>query len=158
MKLRLPFALGLAMASVTLAVKNWFVFGEATFKERVGVFSLARHDPAFFYGGSSLEALPAVKALMLRRACVTLSHESGHMFGWAHCRYYRCLMGGSGSLEESDCAPAALCPVCLRKLYSAKAFDPAQRQEQLWSFFQRHGMMEDAAEAEGILHRKPWKK
>ena len=99
-----------------------------------------------------------VKALMLRRACLTLSHVTGHMFGWDHCRYYRCLMGGSGSLEESDRTPAALCPVCLRKLYFAKAFDPAQRQGQLWSLFQRHGLAGDGAEAEGILHRKPWRK
>lgn len=145
-----------AMLAVTLTdlypKESWnFVFGEATFKARVGVFSLARNDPAFFIGGAGLESPPSVKALILRRACVTLSHESGHMFGWAHCRYYKCLMGGSGSLDESDRTATALCPVCLHKLHFAKAFDPVQRQQNLLAFFEHHGLSEDARACRAVL-------
>lgn len=145
-----------AMLAVTLTdlypKESWnFVFGEATLKARVGVFSLARNDPAFFIGGQTLDAPPSVRALILRRACVTLSHESGHMFGWSHCRYYKCLMGGSGSLDESDRTPTALCPVCLHKLHFAKAFDPTQRQQNLLNFFERHGLDEDAKTCRVVL-------
>ena len=137
--------------------ESWnFVFGEATLKQRVGVFSLARHDPAFFFGGGSparerRTTHPTVHAIILRRACITLSHESGHMFGWSHCRYYQCLMGGSGGVEESDRFPTGLCPVCLHKLYVAKPFDPPGRQRRLLAFYQQHGMKEDARQAQVLL-------
>lgn len=94
---------------------------------------------------------PTVKAMILRRACITLSHESGHMFGWSHCRYYQCLMGGSGGVEESDRFPTGLCPVCLHKLYVAKPFDPSGRQRHLLAFYQQHGMKEDARQAQLVL-------
>jgi len=131
---------------------SWnFVFGEATLTARVGVFSLARNDPAFF--GKSRVALPEpqLRSLLLRRACLILSHETGHMFGWEHCRYYQCLMGGSNSLEESDRSPAGLCPVCLHKLYLGKSFDPVKRQKGLVDFYQTHGLTLDGDQAGRVL-------
>ncbi len=147
-----------AMLAVTLTdlypKASWnFVFGEATYKKRVGVFSLARNDPAFFIGGDALLAPPVVRALILRRACLILSHETGHMFGWAHCRYYQCVMGGTGSQEESDRFPLGLCPVCLHKRYLAGPFDPARRQQDLVDFYQRNGLTEDADHARELLGR-----
>lgn len=144
-----------AMLAVTMTdlypKESWnFVFGEATFKERVGVFSLARNSPGFLAGetGGQLEPHPTVRALILRRACTTLSHETGHMFGMTHCRYYQCLMGGSGSVEEADRSPVSVCPVCLHKLFLAKAFDPAARQRGLLDFYLKHDMKEEAKQAQ----------
>jgi archaemetzincin len=63
--------------------------------------------------------------------------ETGHMFGLYHCIHYECLMNGSNSLAGSNAAPLFLCPVCLRKLHAANAFDPVARYEKLDAFFQR---------------------
>ena len=132
--------------------ESWnFVFGQATLKERVGVFSLARNDPAFFGADDAGLEPEVIAALILRRACTTLSHETGHMFGWRHCRYYRCLMGGSNGQDESDRSPAALCPVCLHKLHIADTFDPAERQQGLAGFYRARGMAADLRHAERIL-------
>lgn len=149
---RLP-ADAYALLAVTLTdlypQNSWnFVFGEATLRNRVGVFSLARNDPEFGSGSTgTLKPHRSIQSLMLRRACVILSHEMGHMFGWTHCRYYRCLMGGSGSLEESDRSPMGLCPVCLHKLHIAVPFAPERRHAELQQFLERHGMEADAHEA-----------
>jgi archaemetzincin len=103
---------------------SWnFVFGQASPRERVGVFSFARYDSAFYgepwtrdYG-----------ALVLRRSCKVLAHETAHVFGLAHCIYFNCLMKGSNRLAESDRRPLHLCPVCLRKLDWSIGFDVVER-------------------------------
>jgi len=87
---------------------SWnFVFGQASLKERVGVYSFARYDPAF-YGEPRGKNYPA---LLLRRSMKVLTHETGHMFGLTHCLYYNCVMNGSNHLPESDRRPLHLCPV-----------------------------------------------
>src|SRR5438105_9079593 len=92
---------------------SWnFVFGEASLRARVGVYSFARYDPAF-YGEPRTSGY---EALLLRRSCKVLAHETSHMFGLAHCTYFNCLMNGSNHLVEADRRPLHLCPVCLRKL------------------------------------------
>src|SRR5437588_7335483 len=92
---------------------SWnFVFGQASLRERVGVYSFARFDPAF-YGASRSSGH---ETLLLRRSCKVLAHETGHMFGLSHCTFFNCLMNGSNHLAESDRRPLHLCPVCLRKL------------------------------------------
>src|SRR5437016_14138735 len=94
---------------------SWnFVFGQASLRERVGVYSFARYHPAF-YGEPSPQARDA-ETLILRRSCKVLAHETGHMFGLAHCTFFNCLMNGSNHLAESDRRPLHLCTVCLRKL------------------------------------------
>ena len=121
---------------------SWnFVFGMASLKERVGVQSLARHDPAFFG-----EPRPAGwHTLARRRATWTLVHEISHMFGLTHCTYWRCVVAGSNSQDEADRSPLHACPVCLRKLYSAIEFDPAAREDALAAVFGRLGIDDEAA-------------
>lgn len=60
-----------------------FVFGQASLRQRVGVYSFARYNPRFFDetpAGSPEE----LSRLMLRRSCKVLAHETSHMFGIAH--------------------------------------------------------------------------
>jgi archaemetzincin len=121
---------------------SWnFVFGMASLEARVGVQSLARHDPAFFG-----EARPTDWQTRARRRTVwTLVHEISHMFGLTHCTYWRCVVAGSNHQEETDRSPLHACPVCLRKLYSANRFDPAAREEALADVFGRLGLTDEAA-------------
>jgi len=107
---------------------SWnFVFGQASLRERVGVYSFARYDPAF-YGESRG---PGYETLLFRRSCKVLAHETGHMFGLAHCTFFNCLMNGSNHLAESDRRPLHLCPVCLRKLQWNIGFDLLERYTAL---------------------------
>jgi archaemetzincin len=121
--------------------ESWnFVFGMASLKERVGVQSFARHDPAFFGEPRTLMS----RRLQLRRAAWTLVHEISHMFGLSHCVYWRCVVAGSNNQAEADRAPLHACPVCLRKLWSAIRFDPAAREEALAATLRRLGIDDEA--------------
>lgn len=53
-------------------------------------------------------------------------------------------MNGSNHLAESDATPLQLCPVCLRKLHAANAFDIQDRYRELRSFFEREKLEDDA--------------
>jgi archaemetzincin len=109
---------------------SWnFVFGEASLRDRVGVYSFARYHPQF-YGISGDRHY-----VVLRRSCKVLAHETSHMFGIHHCIYFSCLMNGSNHLEESDRRPLHLCPVDLRKLHYSVGFDIIQRDCNLLEFF-----------------------
>lgn len=113
--------------------EQWnFVFGQASLSERVGVYSMIRY-------------FPASRTLALRRSCKVLAHEVGHIFGLAHCIYYRCAMNGSNSLEESDRRPLRLCPICLKKLQWNRGLDTIRRYEELKTFYQKHHLKEEAA-------------
>jgi archaemetzincin len=100
-----------------------FVFGQASPRERAGVYSFARYLP----GGTG----PATASLLLRRCCKVLAHETAHLLGIAHCIFYSCLMNGSNNLPESDARPLHLCPVDLRKLQHSTGFDVAGRYRDL---------------------------
>src|SRR5262249_6165386 len=79
-----------------------FVFGQASLRERTGVWSLHRHgDPA---GG------PEAFRLCLRRTLATASHETGHILTMQHCTAFACNMNGSNSLEEAGRPAAAPLP------------------------------------------------
>ena len=106
---------------------SWnFVFGQASPRDRVGVYSFARYDPTF-NGERGAER----QALLLRRSCKVLAHEMCHLFGMSHCIYFHCLMNGSNHLKESDARPLHLCPVCLRKLHLSNQFDVIERLRRL---------------------------
>src|SRR6266567_7126824 len=50
---------------------SWnFVFGQASLRERVGVYSFARYDPRFYNRGAKDS-----EHLLLRRSCKVLAHE-----------------------------------------------------------------------------------
>lgn len=124
-----------------------FVFGEATLSERVGVYSFARYDPAFY--GTTRG--PDVRTLILRRGLKVLAHEVGHMFGIRHCTHFHCVMNGSNHLDESDASPLFPCPICLRKLHYAVDFDPAARERSLARFFRARGLVPEAQRCERRL-------
>jgi archaemetzincin len=114
-----------------------FVFGQASMRDRVGVFSFARYDPVF-YGESRGSRY---QKLLLRRSAKVLVHETAHMFSLAHCIYFKCVMNGSNHLQESDSRPLSLCPVCLCKLQSSIGFDVATRYHRLQQFYSNVGFI-----------------
>jgi archaemetzincin len=107
-----------------------FVFGQASPSERVGVYSFARYGE------------PGDKQF-LHRCLHVFAHETGHMFAIMHCIHFECVMNGSNHLAESDATPLQLCPVCLRKLHAANAFDIRKRYEGLRTFFKKRGFEDE---------------
>lgn len=116
-----------------------FVFGQASLRDRVGVYSFARYEPSFYGAFARRDS----ESLILQRSCKVLAHETGHMFGIKHCIHFHCLMNGSNHLNESDAQPIHLCPVCLRKLHAACNFDVSNRYEQLKEFSDRVGWSDE---------------
>jgi archaemetzincin len=117
-----------------------FVFGQASLRDRVGVFSFARYDPAF-YGERRGRG---DREILLKKSCKVLVHETAHMFSVAHCIYFRCVMNGSNHLQESDSRPQFLCPVCLHKLHYSIGFDVVLRYERMLKFYDRAGFNPEA--------------
>jgi archaemetzincin len=116
--------------------RGWnFVFGEASIRDRVGVWSLSRH-------GDPSESDEAFRR-SLRRTIGTATHEIGHMFSLPHCIAYECLMNGSNSQEESDAQPLEPCPVCLNKLCWNLGCNPKERYQRLIEFVTREHLTED---------------
>jgi len=113
---------------------DWnFVFGQATYRDRVGVWSMYRNgDP-----DSEFE-------LCLKRTLRIATHETGHMFSMPHCIAYRCNMCGSNSLNESDRLPLYSCPQCVAKVVWATRCDPIARFAALRDFCRRHSLLEEA--------------
>ena len=120
---------------------SWnFVFGQASLRRRVGVYSFARYDPAFYghpRGGD-------YEKILLRRSCKVLVHETAHMFGLTHCVFFNCVVNGSNHLAESDRRPLHVCPVCLRKLHHSTGFDVTTRYRGLYDFYRKVGFDDDA--------------
>lgn len=122
--------------------RRWnFVFGQASTRDRIGVFSFARNHPDFFTVDKpvSLDKLSEVsilaKQMMVWRSVNILTHEITHMFGLEHCVYFSCLMNGRNHQEESDKAGSFLCPICLHKLQHAIGFDYIARYEAMLGFY-----------------------
>ena len=121
--------------------ESWnFVFGQASLRNRVGVYSFARYDPGF-YGEKRKDS---DETLILKRSSGVLVHETGHMFGIHHCIYFQCVMNGSNHLEESDSRDLHLCPVCLRKLGWSTQFDVLKRYRDLQNVYEKLGLTKDA--------------
>ena len=113
--------------------RGWnFVFGQASLRDRVGVWSINRN------GDPSKDN--AAFLLCLRRTLKTATHETGHMFSLPHCTAYECNMCGSNHRKESDRHPLYLCPECHAKASWATAADPVARYRRLAEFCQKHGL------------------
>ncbi len=108
-----------------------FVFGQATFAERVGVWSLHR------LGDIAIESDNQKDRLLFRTLKIAM-HETGHMFSMRHCTKYECLMSGTNHLAETDRRPVDNCPECMAKLAWAMDYDPAERYERLAKFWEKH--------------------
>jgi archaemetzincin len=114
-----------------------FLFGQASFRHRVGVWSIYRK-------GDPHESDDAFR-LCLRRTIKTATHETGHMFSMMHCTAFECNMCGSNHLAESDRHPLWLCPHCLAKLCWATGADEEDRFERLAEFCEEVGLDEERA-------------
>jgi archaemetzincin len=116
--------------------ETWhFVFGQATFSERVGVYSLYRFaDPRT--GKIDPESL-------LSRTLKIAMHETGHMFSMKHCTKYECLMSGTNHLDETDRRPLDNCPECMAKLAWAMNYDPVERYNNLAAFWKKNGRSDE---------------
>jgi len=117
-----------------------FVFGQASLRDRVGVFSFARYDPVFY--GEPYDH--RYQEVLLRRSMKVLAHETAHMFSLAHCIYFKCVMNGSNHLQESDARPLSLCPVCLHKLQHSVNFDVIDRYRRLFHVYREIGFLREA--------------
>lgn len=113
-----------------------FVFGEASLRDRTGVWSLYRN------GNPSLSK--ATFQQCLRRALSTATHETGHILTMEHCIVYECSLNGSNSLPESDSKPLHLCSDCLQKHCWNLRLPPIPHLQKLLQFYQKQGFEEDA--------------
>jgi archaemetzincin len=113
-----------------------FVFGEADFRRRVGVWSVYRNG----YPGGSERAY----RLCLRRTLQIATHETGHILTMRHCTAYQCLMNGCNNQQERDGQPLHLCPVCLRKVVWNLQVEPVPYLKRLGAFCGQNGLEEAA--------------
>jgi archaemetzincin len=114
--------------------RGWnFVFGQATLRERVGVWSLYRQgDPHDDF------------VTCLRRTLKTAVHEAGHMLGILHCTFFECGMNGSNHRTEADARPLWFCPEDEMKVWWACRLDPKARYESLAAFARARGLEPEA--------------
>jgi archaemetzincin len=116
--------------------QGWnFVFGQASIRHRVGVWSIYRNGNA--------DGTPKDFAQCLRRTIQTAVHETGHMFSMLHCTAYECGMCGSNSREESDGKPLGYCPECMAKVCWLTGVNPTKRFEALDAFCKKHQLVDD---------------
>jgi archaemetzincin len=133
--------LGITMEDIYPGPDWNFVFGQATLRDRAGIYSFARYDPAFY----DKPRPEGWRQLVLLRSCKVLAHETGHMFGIRHCTAWHCVMNGTNHLQETDAHPLRLCPVDLRKLQWSIGFDPLEHYRRLLAFTEEAGFTEEAA-------------
>ena len=126
--------------------RNWnYVFGQASLRQRVGVWSFYRHG--------RLDGSDEEFRTCLKRTLKVATHETGHMFSINHCIHYRCNMQGSNSLPESDRQPIYLCPECHAKVMLATGFAPPERYRKLVKFCRQYRMNEAAVFYEQSLEK-----
>lgn len=122
-----------------------FVFGQASIRERVGVWSIYRNgDPDMDRENFKL---------CLMRTIKTAVHETGHMFSMLHCTAYECGMCGSNNREESDRRPVYLCPECVAKVSWATQADPVARYKRLMEYCEKNGFDEERIFFEKSIRR-----
>ena len=117
--------------------EGWnFVFGQASLRKRVGVWSIYRN-------GDPSRGKDAFRRCLLR-TLKTATHETGHMFSMEHCTAYPCNMCGSNNREESDRRPLVCCPECVAKVCWATRTDLLARYRKLLAFARKHGFQTEA--------------
>jgi len=130
--------------------ESWnFVFGQASLRNRIGIYSLARYFPSFYGEKTQDRSSP----IILRRVLKVFVHESCHMFGMQHCQDHACLLNGSNSLGEADRRPIHLCGPCLRKLAWNRGFDPVDRYRKIETFFRAQKISDEADWIAGRLKK-----
>ena len=118
---------------------DWnYVFGQASLRDRVAVYSFVRYFPAF-WGEEASDS-----TLVLRRSFKVLAHETAHAFGIRHCTAHLCVMNGSNHLVESDSRPLHLCPQDLRKLQWSVGFDVHDRYRRLAKLYRELDLDDEA--------------
>ena len=117
--------------------EGWnFVFGQASLRDRVGVWSIYR------FGDPDKDKEEFRQCL--RRTIATGAHELGHMFSIEHCIYYSCVMCGSNNLPEADSRPLTFCSVCMGKVLWATGMTAEDHYSKLAEFCRKQGMDDDA--------------
>ncbi len=118
--------------------EGWnFVYGQASLRQRIGVWSIARN-------GNPAESKEAFK-LCLKRTIHTGTHETGHILTMEHCIAYLCNMNGANHRKEADRSPLALCPLCQLKLCWNTGAKPIPRMKGLQKFCDDNGLKDEAA-------------
>jgi len=112
----------------------FFVFGQASFEKRVGVWSLNRLEKN------------TDRDTFLRRTLKIASHETGHMFSMHHCTKYVCVMSGSNHMGEVDSLPIDACPECMAKVAWLSGVSPKDRCDHLAAFCKKNGLTDEADE------------
>lgn len=112
-----------------------YVFGLASYRDKVGVSSIYR----FQDGKLTSENFN----LCLSRLLKISSHEIGHMFGLHHCINANCVMNGTNSMSETDRHSIRLCSVCQQKLNSCIKYDNEKRLAELERYFERNNLTEE---------------
>jgi archaemetzincin len=111
-----------------------FVFGQASFDKRVGVWSLRRLGERASY------------ELFLHRTLKVAIHETGHMFSIRHCTKYECVMSGTNHLAETDSRPIDACPEEMAKIAWLSHVEPKTRYQRLEIVCRKNGMPKEADE------------
>ena len=111
-----------------------YVFGQASFENRVGVWSLSRLDDNTDERGFLLRTLKIA------------AHETGHIFSMRHCTKYECLMSGTNHLGETDRRPIDACPECTAKICWLSGADQSKRYDRLAAFCRKNGFNNEADE------------
>ncbi|MGO4773276.1 archaemetzincin [Flavobacterium sp. W22_SRS_FK3] len=110
-----------------------FVFGLASYRDKVGVSSIYRLQDGKLTSDNF--------NLCLSRILKISSHEIGHMFGLHHCITADCVMNGTNSMSETDKSSIRLCSVCQRKLNSGIKYDNKKRLTDLEQYFERNNLI-----------------
>jgi len=125
--------------------EKWnYVFGQASIRERTGVWSFYR-----FHSDSTAQ----VDSLAYFRALKTSLHETGHIVGIRHCQAWNCVMSGSNNLQDLDARPVHFCPQCVAKLCSATTQNPKVYFEHMASFWALQPFQESASHYLELLRR-----
>jgi len=114
----------------------YFVFGQASLSDRVGVWSLKRLGDK------------ADHTVFLRRTLKIATHETGHMFSLMHCTKYECVMSGTNHLGETDRRPIDACPECTGKVCWLSGVSPRERYGRLAAFCRKNNLKKEAEEFE----------